>query len=153
VKVHITRVNPNGGKLGVRPCPKASMKIREEILKFFQNKVQSKKPAIVDVEQLPMDPTKRKMVVSGTGSTSSTASKKVMDFGVLKVKGPLGLDKGETLHDIIRKRQTETLRQSTLADHMKKQEKELLHQYGGKFFFTSGIPFNVALNPELWVNF
>lgn len=36
---------------------------------------------------------------------------------------------------------------------MIKQEKEWDDQYVGKFFYTSGIPFDVALNSEFWVIF
>lgn len=38
----------------------------------------------------------------------------------------LGLESDETLHNVVRKRRTEPKQQATIADHMKKQEKQLL---------------------------
>ena len=152
LKVHLAHINPQSSRLNVKVCPKVPMKIREEMGKLLLAKTSCKKPPLVDIELLPSDPIKRKMELSGASTRgSSTASKKITQFGKMKVVGPLGLAKDENLHDIIRKRKTEIKRQTTMVDHIKKQEKELFHQYAGRFFFTSGVPFNVALNPELWV--
>lgn len=51
----------------------------------------------------------------------------------------LGLEEGHTLHDVVRKRKTEKLKQPTLENMMKKQEKELLDDYVALFFCTSRI--------------
>jgi len=156
LKVHLAHINPQSTRLNVKTCPKVPMSIREEMANLLLSKVStSNKPPLVDVEMLPSDPIKRKMTLSGAStkgsSTPSTATKKITQFGKMKVVGPLGLEKDENLHDIIRKRKTDLQKQTTIVDHMKKQEKELLHQYCGRFFFTSGVPFNVAINPEFLV--
>lgn len=53
---------------------------------ILMKKIPLKKPSIVDVELLPKDSMRRKMVLSGASSTSST--KKVMDCGKIEVVGP-----------------------------------------------------------------
>lgn len=50
--------------------------IRKEITKVFLNKILMKKPPIVDIELLPINLVKQKMVLSGSWSTSSTATKR-----------------------------------------------------------------------------
>lgn len=84
------------------------------------------------------------MVLSSVGSTTST-TKEITLCGKTIVVGLLGLKGDETRHDVVRKWRTEPKRQATIKDHMK-EEKELLDQYARRFFITSGITFNVALN-------
>jgi len=148
IKLHISRYNPSGNKLGVKTCLAAPRYIMDEMRKVLDEKISTKKPPIVDVEMKKKG--KGKMTLS-IGSSSSSV-KKIVDCGKMKVVGPLGLDKNETLHDIVRKRISEGKRQTTIVDHVKKQEKTILDQYAGKFFITSGVPFNVALNDDLAVS-
>ena len=150
VKLHISRVSPTGSKLNVKPCPRATMPIREEITAFLLKRATKKPPPIVDVESLPTDKIKRKMVLSGVGSSSS-GNKEISSCGKTLVVGPLGLKGDETLDDVIRKRRAEPKRATTIADHMKKQERALVDQYAGRFFISSGVAFNVALNAEFQV--
>lgn len=70
---------------------KAPMSIRKEITKVLLDP--NEKNPNFDIELLPTDPVKRKMVWSHAGSTSSMTSKKVTDCGKMKVVGPLGLAK------------------------------------------------------------
>ena len=150
VKLHITRISPTNSKLNVKPCPTATMQIREEISAFLLKKTTKKPTPFVDVERLPTDKIKRKMFLSGVGSTSS-GSKEITSCGKTIVVGPLGLKGDETLHDVVRKRRTDPKQQTTITDHMKKQERQLLDQYAGRFFITSGVAFNITLNAELQV--
>ena len=150
IKLHIARINPSGHKLGVVGCPNAPMRIREELKQVLEAKIASRKPPIVEVELLSSTKGKGKMTMSGAGSSSSV--KKVVDCGKMKVIGPLGLEKDQTLHDIVRSRRSQGQKQTTIADHMKKEEKAIVDQCGGKFFITSGVPFNVSLNADLAVS-
>lgn len=65
--------------------------------------------------------------------------------------GPLGLEEGVTLQDIVWMRKTDEKRQTTVVEHVKVQEKKIVEQCGAKFFITSGVAFNIARNMELQV--
>lgn len=49
---------------------------------------------------------KKKMVLSGVGSTSSTPTREVTSNGKMEAVRPLGLKSEKILHDMVRKRKT-----------------------------------------------
>lgn len=57
----------------------------------------------------------------------------------------LGLEDNETVHDVVRKRNTSKSKQSSIEDHMKKEA--IVDDIVAEFFYSSGIPFNVVRNP------
>lgn len=111
--------------LGVKGCSNYPMYVRKELKKVLEVKIASKKPPIIGVEFLSSMKEKRKekIVMSGVGSSSSTV-KKVVDCGKIKVVCLLGLEKNQTLHDILRKRKRERKQQATIANHMKNNKRQ-----------------------------
>ncbi|XP_075112868.1 uncharacterized protein LOC107826286 isoform X2 [Nicotiana tabacum] len=118
-----------GTHKGIKPCPKVPDEVAEEckkaLLKLQNVKIMRK----ATLEEM-------RVVATGSGNMNGeSGSSPTMSNLPPKARGPLD--------DFV----STQARQATLNSKWKKEERKEVCQRIGRFFFSSGIPFNVANDP------